>query len=53
VATVARTLKLASKNVDLDETESAEGSFKVSESQGCNDKTDQQFDKEYLETLKP
>ena len=52
VATVARTLKLASKNIDLDETEGAEGSFKVSESQGFNDKTDQQFDEEYLEALK-
>ena len=52
VATVARTLKLASKNVDLDVTEGAEGSFKVSEFQGFKDKTDQQSDQECLETLK-
>ena len=53
VATVARTLKLASKNVDLDVTEGAEGSFKVSEFQGFKDKTDQQSDQECLEALQP
>jgi len=54
VATVARTLKLASKNIDFDASEGVEESFKVSEFQGFKDKTEsaQQFDQEYLETLK-
>ncbi|MBZ5688307.1 MAG: ComF family protein [Acidobacteriia bacterium] len=55
VATVARTLKLASKNIDFDSPEAAEESFKVSEFQGFKDKTEsaEQFDQEHLETLKP
>jgi ComF family protein len=55
VATVARTLKLASKNIDFDASEGVEESFKVSEFQGFKDKTEsaQQFDQEHLETLKP
>ncbi len=55
VATVARTLKLASKNIDFDASEGVEESFKVSEFQGFKDKSEsaQQFNQEHLETLKP
>jgi ComF family protein len=52
---VARTLKLASKNIDFDASEGVEESFKVSEFQGFKDKTEsaQRFDQEHLETVKP
>jgi len=55
VATVARTLKLSSKNIDFDASEGAEEGFKFSDFQGFKDKTESalQFDQERLETLKP
>ncbi|HYM76308.1 MAG TPA: ComF family protein [Candidatus Dormibacteraeota bacterium] len=52
VATVARTLKLASKYVDLGETDGPEPGFKVSEFQGFKGETELLESKD-LETLKP
>ena len=53
VATVARTLKLASKNIDIDETGGAEPGFKVSEFQGFKVETAVDLEPKDLETLKP
>jgi ComF family protein len=52
VATVARTLKLASKFQELDGDEAASSGFKVSEFQGFNDKTENAEARNF-ETMKP
>lgn len=52
VATVARTLKLASKYEELDAPNAAEERFKVSEFQSFKDKSTE-MSEEQLETLKP
>jgi ComF family protein len=55
VVTVARTLKLASKNVGIDEIDEAEAGFKASEFQGFKERTEPVETSELkdLETLKP
>jgi ComF family protein len=52
VATVARTLKLASKYEEPDMPEAVAGSFNVSEFQGFRDKTVVENSEEHVETLK-